>query len=106
SRSLARRALADRLPKIVLDEQRVGLVSADWHEDLEAARNEVVQELTRIEGCNLAAKALDIPRLQALIEDWPTGDWDRDEVVMPYRYVLQRAIAIGHFTRRATRSNA
>ena len=33
-RALARRALADRLPKQVLEETRSGLQVADWHEDL------------------------------------------------------------------------
>src|SRR5262249_54971976 len=32
-RALARRALADRLPKQVLEEPRRGLQAADWHED-------------------------------------------------------------------------
>src|SRR5262249_2649880 len=41
-RSLARRALADRLPKQVLEEPRRGFQVADWHEDLAAARDGIV----------------------------------------------------------------
>jgi asparagine synthase (glutamine-hydrolysing) len=106
TRSLARRALADRMPKAVLDERRLGLICADWYEDLEPARNAVSEELTRIANCEMAAGAIDIPRLQALMANWPTENWDRRELEAPYRYVLQRALAIGHFLRRATRSNA
>jgi asparagine synthase (glutamine-hydrolysing) len=104
-RSLARRALADRLPKQVLDEPRKGLQVADWHEDLAAARDRVVDELDRLEACPAAAGALDLPRLRRLTENWPSGGWERNEVGLQYRYTLLRAIAVGHFLRRATGSN-
>jgi asparagine synthase (glutamine-hydrolysing) len=104
-RSLARRALADRLPKQVLEEPRRGLQVADWHEDLTAARDHVVDELDRLEGCPAASRALDLPRLRGLVENWPAGGWERDDVIMPYRYALLRAISVGHFLRRVTGSN-
>jgi len=104
-RSLARRALADRLPKQVLEEPRRGLQVADWHEDLTAARDCVVDELDRLDACPAAAAALDLPRLRRLTENWPSDGWERNEVCLPYRYTLLRAIAVGHFLRRATGSN-
>ncbi len=105
TRSFARRVLADRLPKAVLNEERLGLFASDWHRDFDAARSDVVEELSRIASSDVAAGAIDIARLSALVESWPDGGWENEDVVMPYRYVLQRAIAIGHFARRATRSN-
>jgi len=104
-RSLARRALADRLPPEVLDEPRRGLQVADWHEDLTAARRDIVDELGRLDHCAAASQALDLPRLHRLAENWPTGGWERDEIMIPYRYALLRAIAVGHFLRRATGAN-
>jgi asparagine synthase (glutamine-hydrolysing) len=104
-RALARRALADRLPKQVLEETRRGLTKADWHEDLTAARDEVVEELNRLEACPAAAATLDLPRLRRLTENWPSGGWERRDVLVHYRYALLRAIAVGHFLRRATASN-
>ena len=104
-RALARRALADRLPKQVLEQTRTGLQVADWHEDLTNARDDVVDELDRLEACPAATAALDLPRLRRLTENWPSGGWERAEVFMPYRYALLRAIAAGHFLRRATGSN-
>jgi asparagine synthase (glutamine-hydrolysing) len=104
-RALARRALADRLPKQVLEETRAGLQVADWHKDLAAARDDVVDELDRLEACPAAAAALDLPRLRRLMENWPSGDWQQREVLVHYRYALLRAIAVGHFLRRATGSN-
>ena len=57
-RALARRALADRLPKQVLEEPRRGLQVADWHEDLTAVRDRVADELDRLEACPAATTAL------------------------------------------------
>jgi asparagine synthase (glutamine-hydrolysing) len=105
-RALARRALADRLPKQVLEPTtRPVLQVADWHEDLTAARGSVVEELDRLEACPAAAATLDLPRLRRLIENWPSAGWERREVLVPYRYTLLNAIAVGHFLRRATGSN-
>jgi asparagine synthase (glutamine-hydrolysing) len=104
-RSLARRALADRLPKQLLEEPRRGFQVADWHEDLAAARDSVVDELDRLEACPPAAAALDLPRLRRLMENWPSGGWERNDVIMHYRYALLRGIATGHFLRRVTGSN-
>jgi asparagine synthase (glutamine-hydrolysing) len=104
-RALARRALADRLPKQVLEEMRSGLMMVDWHEALTAARDEVIDELDRLEASPAAATTLDLPRLRRLTENWPSGGWEQREVLVHYRYALLRAIAVGHFLRRATGSN-
>jgi asparagine synthase (glutamine-hydrolysing) len=104
-RALARHALADRLPKIVLDERRRGLQGADWHEMLSAARDPIAAELDRLDGCAAATKALDLPRLHRLVENWPTDGWERPEVYGAYRLALVRGIAAGHFLRRASGSN-
>jgi asparagine synthase (glutamine-hydrolysing) len=104
-RALARRALAGRLPKLVLEERRRGLQVADWHEDLTAARDRIADELDHLEACPAAITALDLPRLRRLTQNWPSGGWERDEIIMPYRYALLRGIAAGHFLRRAAGTN-
>ena len=104
-RALARHALSDRLPKQVLEEPRRGLQVADWHEDLTAVRHRVADELGRLESCPAATKAIDLPRLRRLTENWPSAGWEREEVIMSYRYALLRAISSGHFLRRATGAN-
>lgn len=104
-RALALDALADRLPKVVLDERRRGLIGADWHEDMTAARDDIAGEIGRLEASPSASKALDIARLRQLTERWPTEGWDRADIAMPYRYALLRAVSAGHFLRRATGSN-
>jgi len=104
-RALAKHALADRLPKLVLEEPRKGLQAADWHERLTAGRDRVAAELDRLDACPSATKALDLPRLHRLVENWPAGGWERDEVSVPYRSALLRGISTGHFLRRATGAN-
>ena len=104
--ALARRALADRLPAAVLAERRKGLQAIDWHEALTAAREELRIELSRLENVPSAATALDLARMQALVEDWPSGDWNSHAVATRYRLALLRGIASGHFLRKASRSNA
>ena len=79
-RALARHALADRLPKLVLEERRTGFQTADWHERLTAVRNSVAAELDRLDACPPATRAVDLPRLRQLVENWPTGGWERTEV--------------------------
>jgi asparagine synthase (glutamine-hydrolysing) len=104
-RALAQRALSDRLPRCVLEERRRGLQVADWHERLTEVRDRVAAELGRLDACPPASKALDLPRLHRLVETWPTGGWERDQVSVPYKAALLSGISIGHFLRRATRSN-
>ena len=101
TRALARRALADRLPAELLNERRKGLQAIDWHEGLDAARDQLSAELQRIADSAVAARVLDIPRLQQLLAQWPAGDWHRPDISLAYRSTLLRAIACGHFLRTA-----
>jgi asparagine synthase (glutamine-hydrolysing) len=104
-RALAKRALADRLPQGVIDEPRRGYQAADWHERLTAVRDRVAAEIDRLEACPPATKALDLLHLRRLVENWPTGGWERDEVRLPYRLALLRGISTGHFLRRVNGGN-
>jgi asparagine synthase (glutamine-hydrolysing) len=105
-RALARRALADRLPKIILEETRRGQQSADWHETLTAHRDRIAAEIRRLDFCPPACRALDLPRLHRSIDDWPKDGWERPEVFHTYYIALSRAVSAGHFLRRTTGSNA
>ena len=104
-RSLALRALADRVPEIVLNERNRGAPSADWHEAATAGRNEMAEWIARLENCPPAATAIDLPRLRRLVDNWPTDGWDRNEIRFSYRYALLRALSVGHFLHRASGSN-
>ncbi len=101
-RSLARRALADRVPGEVLEEPRRGYQAADWHEGLTASRQAAAEEIDRLLSCGAAAEILDLAGLRALIDNWPSGGWERETVVQPYRVELLRAISVGHFLRKTS----
>jgi asparagine synthase (glutamine-hydrolysing) len=104
-RALARLALADRVPSAVLEARGSGMDSADWHERLTAARGQVTEELDRLAACAPAARAIDLPRLRRLVENWPAGGWDQPEISSSYRLALLRSISVGHFLRRVTGGN-
>jgi asparagine synthase (glutamine-hydrolysing) len=104
-RSLARRALADRLPQEVLTERRKGLQAVDWHEGFTAARATAAEEIERLSGCAAAAAALDLPRLRGYLENWPSGGWEKDSIMQTYRLALLRGISVGHFLRKAAGGN-
>jgi len=104
-RALARRALADRLPKAVVEETRRGYQSADWHEQLTGVRDRIASEVHRLESCPAAANALDLKRMRRLVENWPIQGWNLEPVTAAYRSALLRGISTGHFLRRATGAN-
>jgi len=105
SRSIARRAFADRLPQMILKESRSGLQAADWHEGLSASRDDLARELERIVACPGAEEILQIPMLERLVNEWPEGDWNSLDVQRRYRLALLRGISGGHFFRKASGSN-
>lgn len=98
-RALARRALADRMPKSALAATTRGLQAADWFEGLTLARPDLVTELTRQEGVASAAALLDLPRLKRLVNNWPTSGWDKAKTIQTYRKMLLRSVSAGHFLR-------
>jgi asparagine synthase (glutamine-hydrolysing) len=89
----------------VLNEQKKGYQAADWHEGLTAARADVAAELDRLAACAPAAQALNIGRMQKLVENWPKSGWERDGVRQAYRQALLRGISAGHFLRKASGAN-
>ena len=105
-RVLGRIALADRLPRSVLTAPGKGIQAVDWHEGLTAARDQIREEIARLENVPSATTALDLARLREMVEDWPSEGWHRPEVMRPYRLKLLRGLVSGHFLRKASRSNA
>jgi asparagine synthase (glutamine-hydrolysing) len=105
-RGLGLAALADRLPKRVLDERRRGYQAVDWHEGLTDERECLARDIGRLREVPAAAAALDLARMEELIGDWPTTGWNSRETVTQYRMALQRGIVAGSFLRKASRSNA
>jgi asparagine synthase (glutamine-hydrolysing) len=98
-KSLYRRAFEGVFPAAEIATRKRGLQAADWHEGLTAARAQVAAELDRLERSAGARRALDLPRLRRLVENWPTGNWHREDVTQQYRQMLMRGVAAGMFIR-------
>jgi asparagine synthase (glutamine-hydrolysing) len=106
TKALARLAFDGRMAPEAIAMRGKGLQAIDWHEGLTAARGALAEEVARLEDCGPAATAIDVPRLQKLVAEWPEGGWETDEVMRSYRLALLRAVSTGHFLRRASGSNA
>jgi asparagine synthase (glutamine-hydrolysing) len=104
-RSLARRALADRIPQAVLEERRKGYQAADWHLGLAEAGGDLREEADRIGAAAQARGLIDVDRLHHLASIPPGADWKDRRVIRSYRHILLRGLSAGHFLRRASRSN-
>ena len=70
-RSFARAVLADRLPREIVTERRIGVQGVTWFRDLSAGRNDIAGDIERLEASPLASRLLDLPRLKQLMRDWP-----------------------------------
>ena len=103
--SVYRRAFGSRLPASLLNERRRGGQGVDWHEGATAGRATLAQVLTQMEADDVAQRTLDLPRLRAWVDNWPSGGWEREEVRLPYRMTLLRAVSLGDFLVRANRAS-
>ena len=97
TRRLARRTLADRVPMEVLSENRKGRQSPDWFHRLNCGRQDLDAAVDRLRKSPLASYALDLPRMKAILDDWPA-----DATAAQQRYgslvlVLARGVNVGEF---------
>ncbi|HJW86660.1 MAG TPA: asparagine synthetase B [Candidatus Brocadiaceae bacterium] len=96
SRSLIRRAMANRLPETILSNTKRGMQAADWFERLTMLRNQLPSELDRFSHCDLARRALDLPKMRFLVEHWPSGKANNRQLLL-YRRVLEFGLMMGRF---------
>jgi asparagine synthase (glutamine-hydrolysing) len=105
TRSLARRAFADRLPEAVVAEQKRGLQSADWKLGMANAHAAIGEELEALARNPHARDLIDIARLQRAHADWPDAEGNAKTTTSLYRYAMLRGLAAGHFLRKVGRTN-
>lgn len=104
-RLLARRAFADRLPGLVANESRKGYQAADWHEGFRAGWSEASDEVERLKSVPGADTALDVEKVEELMDTSEEVDWTSPEAERDYRLRLLRGLSAGHFLRKATGAN-
>lgn len=98
-RSLARRALADRLPAALIAERGYGRQNPEWFTRMTAQRESFAAEIERLANTPLAAEMLDLPRLKQLIDSWPHDAAAAEARRFDYAQMLPRAIQTGRFIR-------
>ena len=99
SRSLIRRAMADRLPAEIVTGARHGIDTADWFERLSDARATVDEELRLLDRSETARAVLDLPRLRGLADRLGSPPADAYQRMLDYRHVLERGLMAGRFLR-------
>lgn len=104
-RSLARRAFGARLPPEVANAIIRGLQSPDWYEGIEKDLGAVRAEIAQIARSAGAKTVIDAAWLEEAVSSWPTGGWERDDVIMRYRHGLLYGLSVGHFMRRVAGTN-
>jgi asparagine synthase (glutamine-hydrolysing) len=100
-RSLARRALAGRVPELVLSEPAKGVQAPDWHEPAFAQRDALAAQLEAF-AATPASALLPVERLRGMIDEWSGADWTRASVSRDYRAGLLRAVSLAQFLRHAS----
>ena len=104
-RSFARRVLADRLPREILDERRRGAQGGAWFRRLDMRRRDVATEIERLEGSPLARRLIDVPRLKRLMSEWPKDEHAAELRKWDFYLALDRGLQVGRFIRWAEGGN-
>jgi asparagine synthase (glutamine-hydrolysing) len=98
-RSFARRVLADRLPRDILDERRRGVQAPTWFRSLDARRKDIASDIERLEASPLARRLIDVPRLKRLMMQWPKDEHAAEQRLEDYKFTLTRGVHVGRFLR-------
>ncbi|WP_018386899.1 asparagine synthetase B family protein [Ancylobacter sp. FA202] len=97
TRSFARRVLADRLPREVLENQLRGAQCPEWFYRLDARRHDLAETVSRLEASALARHCLDVPRLRKLLDAWPADAAAAQARWSDYHTVFGRGLHVGQF---------
>jgi asparagine synthase (glutamine-hydrolysing) len=97
SRRLIRRAMADKLPMEILNNQQRGLQAADWLESLLASRDKLLLEVAAWSKNDLLSEVLDLQRITRLLRDMPSAQSDAANILQEYRHLLEFGLMMGRF---------
>ena len=95
SRPLAQAALADRVPKWVLDLKVRGLQGADWAVRFNPADLHAL--LDEIAVSEAARDLFDLDRMREAIDRWPSANWNEWSTHFEFRVSLIGALSAGMF---------
>jgi asparagine synthase (glutamine-hydrolysing) len=100
TRSLVRRSMRGRVPASTLACRDLGLQVADWYLTMGARRQELLNELALIRLSPMANRLLDLDRIEHLLKNWPTSNFDSQEVGYSWHQAVMRGISAGNFIRQ------
>lgn len=99
-RSLARRAMAGRLPSSTLNRMQRGRQSADWRLTLGAVQDRMLKELDLLKRSPLASRMLDLARMRRLVETGAKSQFLGPEIEDSVHLMLTRGFSFGQFLRQ------
>jgi len=99
NRSLARRAMKNRLPQSVLSNHLRGLQGADWHAIMGQALPDLREELASMRHSEAAKETLDLNAIEALLDTWPQSSFDTDDAYPGWHFWFRLSISMGYFLR-------
>lgn len=99
SRRLIRRAMSDKLPSAILNNNKRGLQAADWFERLFGAREQILELLTEWNNSVLVPAVLDLERLRYLAKQMPQVRGDASTILTEYRMIMDYGLMTGSFIR-------
>lgn len=104
-RLLARRVLTDRLPPQVTQDRRIGRQCPEWFDWLSRNRPWLAAELDGIDASATGRELIDVPRLRAILDDWPADAAAAEPHYGRLMTVLGRGVGLGAFVRWAEGAN-
>jgi asparagine synthase (glutamine-hydrolysing) len=90
---------------LIIGERRRGVQSPNWFATLTERRAAIAAEARLLEASPLARRLIDLPRLDALLADWPPDATAAQARFDDYRLALERAVHTGQFIRWAEGAN-
>ncbi len=99
-RSLARRAMAGRLPASTLDRTQRGRQSADWRLALNEVRDRMPKELDLLEKSPLASRMLDLARMRRVIATGAASGFNGPGIDDDSHAMLTLGFSVGKFLRQ------
>ncbi len=96
-RWLAREMARGRLPEEQRLNRDIGQHNVDWQLRIGRARHALLDELELMASDPDIAAMVDLPRLQALLKDFPAAGCNDPSVALPYQTALPIAMAAGRF---------
>lgn len=99
-RAAVRGAMADRLPRAILNRSRRGIQLPEWLDLMTAVRADLALELDAVEQHPTSRELIDVERLRSLLDRWPDRSAGGDaNVARDYADALLRGLVVSRYLR-------